>query len=80
MLSARRCRARLSHPPLVPAELQGRQSLQAAHERGVKLIGATAYYVTTDLDEGPIIEQDAVRVSHAQSGEDYVSIGRDVES
>ena len=49
-------------------------------ERGVKLIGATAHYVTADLDEGPIIEQDTVRVTHAQSAEDYVSLGRDVEA
>ncbi|PZU63416.1 MAG: formyltetrahydrofolate deformylase, partial [Rhizobium sp.] len=45
-----------------------------------KLIGATAHYVTADLDEGPIIEQDTARVTHAQSALDYVSIGRDVES
>ena len=49
-------------------------------ERGVKLIGATAHYVTADLDEGPIIEQDTARITHAQSADDYVSIGRDVES
>jgi formyltetrahydrofolate deformylase len=46
----------------------------------VKLIGATSHYVTSDLDEGPIIEQDIVRVTHAQSNEDYVSLGRDVEA
>jgi formyltetrahydrofolate deformylase len=46
----------------------------------VKLIGATAHYVTADLDEGPIIEQDTARITHAQSADDYVSIGRDVES
>jgi formyltetrahydrofolate deformylase len=46
----------------------------------VKLIGATAHFVTADLDEGPIIEQDIVRVTHAQSAEDYVSLGRDVEA
>jgi formyltetrahydrofolate deformylase len=46
----------------------------------VKLIGATSHYVTADLDEGPIIEQDIVRISHAQSPNDYVSLGRDVES
>jgi formyltetrahydrofolate deformylase len=45
----------------------------------VKLIGATAHYVTTDLDEGPIIEQDVARVGHSHSAEDMVSIGRDVE-
>ena len=46
----------------------------------LKLIGATSHYVTADLDEGPIIEQDIVRVTHAQSADDYVSLGRDVES
>jgi formyltetrahydrofolate deformylase len=46
----------------------------------VKLIGATSHYVTADLDEGPIIEQDIVRITNAQSVEDYVSLGRDVES
>ncbi|MER9664404.1 formyltetrahydrofolate deformylase [Mesorhizobium sp. M0159] len=51
-----------------------------AYERGVKLIGATAHYVTEDLDEGPIIEQDVARITHGQSASDYVSIGRDVES
>jgi formyltetrahydrofolate deformylase len=69
------------HPPLLPAVVQGRQSLQAGlSTRGVKLIGATAHYVTADLDEGPILEQDTVRVTHAQSPDDYVSLGRDVES
>ena len=51
-----------------------------ASERGVKLIGATAHYVTADLDEGPIIEQDTVRITHAQNPADYVTLGRDVES
>lgn len=50
-----------------------------AHRRGVKLIGATAHYVTADLDEGPIIEQDVVRVTHAQSPAEQASIGCDVE-
>jgi formyltetrahydrofolate deformylase len=45
-----------------------------------RIIGATAHYVTEDLDEGPIIEQDVARITHAQSADDYVSIGRDVES
>ena len=53
------------HPPLVPAELQGRPALPPGHDRGVKLVGATAHYVTADLDEGPIIEQDVERVDHA---------------
>ena len=51
----------------------------SAHGRGVKLIGATAHYVTADLDEGPIIEQDVARVDHAATEQDLVTIGRDVE-
>jgi len=50
-----------------------------AHDRGVKLIGATAHYVTADLDEGPIIEQDVQRVDHTLSPEDFTAVGRDVE-
>ncbi len=46
----------------------------------MKLIGATAHYVTADLDEGPIIEQETVRVDHRGSPEDYVTAGRDVET
>jgi formyltetrahydrofolate deformylase len=46
----------------------------------VKLIGATAHYVTADLDEGPIIEQEVIRVDHSKSAEDFVAAGRDVES
>ena len=46
----------------------------------MKLSGATAHYVTADLDEGPIIEQDVVRITHAQNPEDFVALGRDVES
>ena len=59
---------------------KGANPYKQAFQRGVKLIGATSHYVTADLDEGPIIEQDIVRVTHAQSAEDYVSLGRDVES
>lgn len=51
-----------------------------AFEKGVKLIGATSHYVTADLDEGPTIEQDTIRVTHEKSPEDYVSLGRDVEA
>jgi formyltetrahydrofolate deformylase len=51
-----------------------------AHDRGVKLIGATAHYVTPDLDEGPIIEQDVARVHHAMAPEDLVAVGRDIEA
>ena len=50
-----------------------------AHARGVKLIGATAHYVTADLDEGPIIEQDVQRVDHTLSAEDFSAVGRDIE-
>ena len=67
------------YPPLVPAQLQGRRPYAQAHLRGVKLIGATAHFVTGDLDEGPIIEQDVERVDHAMSAETLAAIGRDVE-
>jgi formyltetrahydrofolate deformylase len=67
------------HHSFLPS-FKGANPYKQAYERGVKLIGATAHYVTADLDEGPIIEQDTARVTHAQSAEDYVSIGRDVES
>ena len=67
------------HHSFLPS-FKGANPYKQAYERGVKLIGATAHYVTADLDEGPIIEQDTARVTHAQSALDYVSIGRDVES
>ncbi|MBO0344216.1 formyltetrahydrofolate deformylase [Roseibium limicola] len=67
------------HHSFLPS-FKGANPYKQAYERGVKLIGATAHYVTTDLDEGPIIEQDTVRITHAQSPEDYVSLGRDVEA
>jgi formyltetrahydrofolate deformylase len=67
------------HHSFLPS-FKGANPYKQAYERGVKLIGATAHYVTEDLDEGPIIEQDVARITHAQSAEDYVSIGRDVES
>jgi formyltetrahydrofolate deformylase len=67
------------HHSFLPS-FKGARPYHQAHERGVKLIGATAHFVTTDLDEGPIIEQDTERVTHAQSTEDYVAIGRDVEA
>ena len=59
---------------------KGAKPYRQAYERGVKLIGATAHYVTGDLDEGPIIEQDVARVSHADDPDDLMAIGRDVES
>ncbi len=67
------------HHSFLPS-FKGANPYKQAYERGVKLIGATAHYVTADLDEGPIIEQDTARITHAQSAEDYISIGRDVES
>ncbi|WP_068116975.1 formyltetrahydrofolate deformylase [Tropicimonas marinistellae] len=67
------------HHSFLPS-FKGANPYKQAFERGVKLIGATSHYVTADLDEGPIIEQDIVRVTHAQSPSDYVSLGRDVES
>ncbi|CUA98329.1 formyltetrahydrofolate deformylase [Pannonibacter indicus] len=67
------------HHSFLPS-FKGANPYKQAFDRGVKLIGATSHYVTADLDEGPIIEQDTVRVTHAQSANDYVSLGRDVES
>lgn len=67
------------HHSFLPS-FKGANPYKQAYERGVKLIGATSHYVTADLDEGPIIEQDVVSVTHAQSPEDYVSLGRDVEA
>ena len=67
------------HHSFLPS-FKGAKPYNQAFERGVKLIGATSHYVTAELDEGPIIEQDVVRVTHAQSASDFVSLGRDVES
>jgi len=66
------------HHSFLPAFAGGRPYHQA-YARGVKVIGATAHYVTEQLDEGPIIEQDVVRVSHRDSVEDMVRKGRDLE-
>lgn len=66
------------HHSFLPG-FKGAKPYHQAHSRGVKLIGATAHYVTTDLDEGPIIDQDVVRVSHRQTADEMVTIGRDVE-
>jgi formyltetrahydrofolate deformylase len=57
----------------------GAKPYHQAFERGVKLIGATSHYVTAELDEGPIIEQDVVRVSHRDTVEDLIQKGRDLE-
>ncbi|WKB51371.1 formyltetrahydrofolate deformylase [Eleftheria terrae] len=66
------------HHSFLPS-FKGAKPYYQAHERGVKLIGATAHYVTADLDEGPIIEQDVERVDHSLSPEDFTAVGRDVE-
>ena len=66
------------HHSFLPG-FKGARPYHQAHDRGVKLIGASAHYVTADLDEGPIIEQDVVRVTHAESPERLVALGRDVE-
>ena len=66
------------HHSFLPG-FKGAKPYHQAHQRGVKLIGATAHYVTADLDEGPIIEQDVERISHADSPEDVVRQGRDIE-
>jgi formyltetrahydrofolate deformylase len=66
------------HHSFLPS-FKGAHPYAQAYARGVKLIGATAHYVTGDLDEGPIIEQDVARVDHASSVEDFVAIGRDIE-
>lgn len=66
------------HHSFLPS-FKGARPYAQAHDRGVKIIGATAHYVTADLDEGPIIEQDVARVTHADSVAELVSIGQDVE-
>jgi formyltetrahydrofolate deformylase len=67
------------HHSFLPS-FKGAKPYHQAHERGVKLIGATAHYVTPDLDEGPIIEQETARVNHAMSPDDLIAAGRDIES
>jgi len=67
------------HHSFLPS-FKGAKPYHQAHHRGVKLIGATAHYVTADLDEGPIIEQDVARVDHSKTVEDLSALGRDTES
>jgi formyltetrahydrofolate deformylase len=67
------------HHSFLPS-FKGAKPYHQAFDRGVKLIGATAHYVTSDLDEGPIIDQETERVTHAMSAEDFVAVGRDIES
>jgi len=66
------------HHSFLPS-FKGARPYYQAHDRGVKLIGATAHYVTADLDEGPIIEQDVARVDHSLSAEGLTAVGRDTE-
>ncbi len=66
------------HHSFLPA-FPGAEPYRRAHERGVKLIGATAHYVTEELDDGPIIDQDVVRVDHRQTAAELERVGRDVE-
>jgi formyltetrahydrofolate deformylase len=84
ILSPRLCatlagRAINIHHSFLPS-FKGAKPYHQAHQRGVKVIGATAHYVTSDLDEGPIIEQDVARVDHGATPRDLVRIGSDVES
>jgi formyltetrahydrofolate deformylase len=66
------------HHSFLPG-FKGAKPYHQAHARGVKIIGATAHYVTSDLDEGPIIEQDTRRVSHARTPDELIEIGQEVE-
>jgi formyltetrahydrofolate deformylase len=66
------------HHSFLPG-FKGANPYTQAHDRGVKLIGATAHYVTADLDEGPIVEQDVERISHRDTPDDLVRKGRDIE-
>ena len=66
------------HHSFLPG-FKGAKPYHRAHERGVKLIGATAHYVTPDLDEGPIIEQETERVTHSMNAKDLIAAGRDIE-
>ena len=84
ILSDRLCRDLVGrainiHHSLLPS-FKGARPYFQAHARGVKVIGATAHYVTADLDEGPIIEQDFTRVDHRLSAMDLTEIGRDLEA
>ncbi len=67
------------HHSFLPS-FKGARPYHQAHERGVKVIGATAHYVTADLDEGQIIEQETVRVDHAMSADAFVRLGKDIEN
>jgi formyltetrahydrofolate deformylase len=66
------------HHSFLPG-FKGAKPYHQAHERGVKIIGASAHFVTSDLDEGPIIEQDVAHVTHVATPEELIAIGRDIE-
>jgi formyltetrahydrofolate deformylase len=66
------------HHSFLPG-FKGAKPYHQAHERGVKIIGATAHFVTADLDEGPIIEQDVAHVTHSATPEEMIALGRDIE-
>jgi len=66
------------HHSFLPS-FKGAKPYHQAHEKGVKIIGATAHFVTEDLDEGPIIEQDVAHVIHSSTPEELIAIGRDIE-
>jgi formyltetrahydrofolate deformylase len=66
------------HHSFLPG-FKGAKPYHQAHDRGVKIIGATAHFVTADLDEGPIIEQDVAHVTHAATPEEMIALGRDIE-
>lgn len=67
------------HHSFLPS-FKGAKPYHQAHQRGVKVVGATGHYVTADLDEGPIIEQETVRVDHAMNADEFVRLGKDVEN
>ncbi|MGN6455398.1 MAG: formyltetrahydrofolate deformylase, partial [Achromobacter mucicolens] len=84
ILSADMCRALTGrainiHHSFLPS-FKGARPYHQAHARGVKIIGATAHYVTSDLDEGPIIDQDIERVDHTMTAQDLTQVGSDIES
>jgi formyltetrahydrofolate deformylase len=84
ILSADMCRALNGrainiHHSFLPS-FKGARPYHQAHARGVKIIGATAHYVTSDLDEGPIIDQDIERVDHTMTAQDLTQVGSDIES
>ncbi len=66
------------HHSFLPS-FAGAKPYHQAHRRGVKLIGATCHFVTPELDEGPIVEQDVIRVDHSDTPEDMVQLGKDIE-